>query len=123
VNTTGRPLLFPDEIRRLDDDLCIVLGRHSSFLCRRLVYYEDYPFYRAARFDPTHFRNQQQQIQNGDAKTAAVLPQLARQQITSFESGKAALFPGAADGLEKGQHVLRFRIGPRRDFSSFGNPP
>ena len=93
VNTTGRPLLFPDEIRRLNDDLCIVLGRDNPFLCRRLVYYEDYPFYRAARFDPTHFRDQQQQIQKGDAKTARVLPQVARQQITSFESGKAALFP------------------------------
>jgi type IV secretion system protein VirD4 len=93
VNTTGRPLLFPDEIRRLRDDLCIVLGRHNPFLCRRLIYYEDYPFYRAARFDPTHFRSQEQQIQRGDAKTAKVLPYLARQQITSFESGKAALFP------------------------------
>jgi type IV secretion system protein VirD4 len=93
VNTTSRPLLFPDEVRRLNDDLCIVLGRHNPFLCRRLVYYEDYPFYRAARFDPTHFRSQEQQIQKGDAKTAAVLPYLARQQITSFESGKAALFP------------------------------
>ena len=85
--------MFPDEVRRLNDDLCIVLGRHNPFLCRRLLYYEDYPFYRAARFDPTHFGSQQLQIQKGDAKTAAVLPQLARQQITSFESGKAALFP------------------------------
>jgi type IV secretory pathway TraG/TraD family ATPase VirD4 len=118
VNTTGRPLMFPDEIRRLNDDLCIVLGRHSPFLCRRLVYYEDYPFYRAARFDPTHFKNQQQQIQKGDAKTAAVLPQVARQQITSFESGKAALFPCGLEVERTRSGSITVRSG-RRQLAKF----
>jgi type IV secretion system protein VirD4 len=93
LNTTGRALLFPEEIRTLPDDLCIVLGRHDPILCRRLVYYEDFPFYRAVRFDPTQPGSQAEKIQRGDVKTLAALTHLARQRITSFESAKAALFP------------------------------
>jgi type IV secretion system protein VirD4 len=90
VNMTGRPLLMPDEVRRLRADLCLVLGRSNPVLCRRLLYYEDYPFYRAARWDP-HFGSPEGKRKAAEMKTAAALAQLARQQINSFESGRDAL--------------------------------
>lgn len=90
VNMTGRPLLMPDEVRRLRADLCLVLGRYNPILCRRLVYYEDYPFYRAARFDP-HFGSAQLQTKAAESKTAAALAHLARQQITGFDSATNGL--------------------------------
>ena len=90
MNMTGRPLLMPDEVRRLNADLCLVLGRYNPILCRRLVYYEDYPFYRAARWDP-HFGSPQQQTKAAESKTAAALAHLARQQITSFDSATTGL--------------------------------
>jgi type IV secretion system protein VirD4 len=118
-NITGRPLLMPDEVRRLREDLCLVLGRHNPVLCRRLVYYEDYPFYRAARWDP-HFSNPEQQIKVAESKTASALAQLARQQITGLESARQALIP-CGFKVEKtrwGRIVLRRG---RREVAKFRN--
>ena len=118
-NLTGRPLLMPDEVRRLSDDLCIVLGRHNPILCRRLVYHEDYPFYRAARWDP-HHGSPDQQMMAAERKTAVALAQLARQQITGFESAQQALLPCGfkVDRTRWGRIVLRRG---RRQVAKFRN--
>ncbi|MGH9344384.1 MAG: type IV secretory system conjugative DNA transfer family protein [Terriglobia bacterium] len=118
VNLTGRPLLMPDEVRRLNEDLCLVLGRHKPILCRRLVYYEDYPFYRAARFDP-QFGNPERQIKAAEAKTAAALAQWAGQRVVGFQSARGALLPcgfkiektrwGRIAVLRGGRQVAKFR--------------
>jgi type IV secretion system protein VirD4 len=91
-NVTGRPLLLPDEVRRLDSRLCLILGRHDPIVCRRLVYYEDSPFYLAARADP-HFGSPERQRELAEVKTAAALVQLAERQIIDFTSAREALLP------------------------------
>lgn len=118
-NLAARPLLLPDEVRRLDDDLCLVLGRHNPIRCRRLVYYEDYPFYRAARWDP-HFGSPERQIKAAEHKTGAALADLARQQITGFESARDALLPCGfkVDRTRWGRIVLRRG---RRQIAKFRN--
>ena len=54
MHTSGRPLLNPDEIRRLPGDISIIMGRFPPILSRRIVYHEDWWFLQKARADPKH---------------------------------------------------------------------
>ena len=44
----------PDEVRSLNHDLCIIMGRFAPIISRRLVYHRDWRFLHCARPDP-HF--------------------------------------------------------------------
>jgi type IV secretion system protein VirD4 len=50
----SRALLNPDEVRGLNGDLCIIMGRFPPILGRRIVYHEDWDLLRCARPDPHH---------------------------------------------------------------------
>ncbi len=54
MHTSSRPLLNPDEIRRLPGDISIIMGRFPPILSRRIVYHEDWWFLQKARADPKH---------------------------------------------------------------------
>jgi type IV secretion system protein VirD4 len=54
TNTLSRPLLYPDEIRCLPGDDCVIMGRFPPILSRRIVYHEDWWFLQKARADPKH---------------------------------------------------------------------
>ena len=53
-HVVAQPLLMPDGVRRLDKDLCLVIGRDKVALCARVKYYLDPTFSLWARRDPTH---------------------------------------------------------------------
>jgi type IV secretion system protein VirD4 len=55
----SRPLMQPDEIRSLNHDLCIIMGRFAPIISRRLVYHLDWRFLHCARPDP-HFPRTEQ---------------------------------------------------------------
>jgi type IV secretion system protein VirD4 len=54
TQTTSRPLLHPDEVRRLDSDHCLLMGKLQPIYSRRIVYHEDWDLLHRARSDP-HF--------------------------------------------------------------------
>lgn len=53
-HVVAQPLLMPDGVRRLDKDLCLVIGRDKVALCARVKYFLDPIFSQWARRDPTH---------------------------------------------------------------------
>jgi type IV secretory pathway TraG/TraD family ATPase VirD4 len=55
----SRPLLHPDEIRGLDGNLCIIMGRFPPILGRRIVYHEDWDLLHCVRPDPSFPRTEQ----------------------------------------------------------------
>lgn len=55
----SRPLLHPDEIRGLNGQLCIIMGRFPPILGRRIVYHEDWDLLHCARPDPSFPRTEQ----------------------------------------------------------------
>jgi type IV secretion system protein VirD4 len=54
IQTMSRPLMHPDEVRNLNGDFGIILGRFPPIYSRRLVYHADWDFLHCAREDP-HF--------------------------------------------------------------------
>jgi type IV secretion system protein VirD4 len=50
----SRPLMHPEEVRGLNSELCIIMGRFAPIISRRIVYHEDWRFLHCARIDP-HF--------------------------------------------------------------------
>jgi type IV secretion system protein VirD4 len=54
TQTLSRPLLHPDEIRGMDEDCGIIVGRFPPIYSRRIVYHQDWDFLHCARPDP-HF--------------------------------------------------------------------
>jgi type IV secretion system protein VirD4 len=57
--TMSRPLLHPDEVRGLNGELCIIMGRFPPIIARRIVYHADWRFLHWARPDP-HFPRTEQ---------------------------------------------------------------
>jgi len=55
----SRPLMQPDEVRSLNHDLCVIMGRFAPIISRRLVYHRDWRFLHCARPDP-HFPRTEQ---------------------------------------------------------------
>jgi type IV secretion system protein VirD4 len=55
----SRPLMQPDEVRGLNGELCIIMGRFAPIISRRLVYHRDWRFLHCARPDP-HFPRTEQ---------------------------------------------------------------
>ena len=54
TQTMSRPLLHPDEVRGLPNNLCLILGRFPPIRSQRIVYHRDWRFLHCAREDP-HF--------------------------------------------------------------------
>jgi type IV secretion system protein VirD4 len=54
TQTMSRPLLHPDEVRGLDADIGLIMGRFPPIYSRRIVYHEDWDFLHRAQTDP-HF--------------------------------------------------------------------
>ena len=54
TQTMSRPLMHPDEVRNLNGDVGLILGRFPPIYSRRIVYHEDWDLLHRARPDP-HF--------------------------------------------------------------------
>jgi type IV secretion system protein VirD4 len=50
----AQPLCSPDEVRRLDSENCLVIGRGDPALCRRVAYFRDTTFSAWGRPDPKY---------------------------------------------------------------------
>jgi type IV secretory pathway TraG/TraD family ATPase VirD4 len=59
TQTMSRPLLHPEEIRGLDGDFGIIMGRFPPIYSRRIVYHEDWDLLHRARPDPNFPRTEQ----------------------------------------------------------------
>ena len=54
----SRPLMHPEEIRGLNRELCIIMGRFPPIISRRIVYHEDWRLLHCARPNPHFPRNE-----------------------------------------------------------------
>jgi type IV secretion system protein VirD4 len=58
TQTMSRPLMNPDEVRSLGDQLCLIISRSPPILSRRIVYFEDWDLLHWAQEDPHHPRTE-----------------------------------------------------------------
>ncbi|MGA2903833.1 MAG: type IV secretory system conjugative DNA transfer family protein [Candidatus Korobacteraceae bacterium] len=68
TQTMSRPLLHPDEVRALNSELCLIVGRFPPIRSRRIVYHRDWRFLHCARDNP-HFPKTEEVRQGAEARS------------------------------------------------------
>jgi type IV secretion system protein VirD4 len=105
----SRPLLHPDEIRGLDGQLCIIMGRFPPILGRRIVYHEDWDLLHCVRPDPSFPRTEQvrwRSLQRRLAEMGSVARLLKeyRYEVKALRGGRWEV--NGAAGTGKPAHIF-----------------
>jgi type IV secretion system protein VirD4 len=99
----SRPLMYPDEVRGLNNELCIIMGRFAPIISRRIVYHRDWRFLHCARPDPHFPRTEQVRwlaLQNRLFDAGSVAGVLAQEgyEIKSLRRGRWEVTGAAGTG-------------------------